>query len=173
MVYRWRDGYRASVNAQVAGERLAEIREENGGHLTPADVVEDARPEDAPLHPEFTWDDEVAAENWRQDEARRLIRSVEVVVETHAPGEQPKATIGYVHVDLPDDGPVYVTSARAMSEPELREQVLADAISAFEALRRRYEHLAELADVFAAIDRTRRNRRRRDDDRRLPPEARP
>ena len=160
MVYKWREGYRASVKAQVAGERLDAIREENGGHLTPADVVEDARPEDSPLHPEFTWDNEEAAEKWREDEARRLIRSVCVVVEDAQTGDA-RPTQGYVHVDLPDASPVYVTTARAMSEPEMREQVLADAINAFEALRRRYEHLAELAELFAVIDQTKRKHRRR------------
>lgn len=151
MVYRWRDGYRASVNAQVAGERLGLIREANGGHLTPGAVVDDARPEDAPLHPAFEWDDPVAAEKYREEQARHLIRSVYVVHEDPDTGEA-RPSLGYVHVDLPDDGPAYVTTARAVSEADLYEQVKADAVAAFTALRRRYEHIVELADVFAAID---------------------
>lgn len=43
----------------------------------------------------------------------------------------------------------------AMSDPVLREQVLARAYSELQAFRRKYEHLTELAQVFEAMDRLR------------------
>lgn len=45
---------------------------------TPKKVVNAARPPASPLHKYFTWDDEIAAERWRQVEAARLFQSVAV-----------------------------------------------------------------------------------------------
>jgi hypothetical protein len=150
MIYQYRPGFRGNVGAQVAGERLAELAEANGGHLTPAGVVEDSRDDDAPLHPCFEWRDDVAAELHRQDEARQLIRNV-YRVEADAKGVE-APVLHHVHVTLDDLGPCYVTTARAMGDDELREQVEADALKAFQALRERYRHIKALAPIFAAID---------------------
>ena len=54
---------------------LAEL-ESSGGRLTPNGVVEAARDAASPLHYHFEWDDSVAAEQHRLDQARRLITSV-------------------------------------------------------------------------------------------------
>ena len=77
MVARWRDGSRG-IPAEVAVGELTRIAKAHGG-ISPAVVVDEARPEDAPLHPVFTWDDTIAAESYRRQEARQLIRSVEFV----------------------------------------------------------------------------------------------
>lgn len=95
------------VPAQVVGEELARITTERGG-LSPADVVEEARPAAAPLHPAFEWDDSVAGENYRRWQARALIRAVEVVY-----ADKPAAPRAvYVHVpasasEEPDAAPAY------------------------------------------------------------------
>lgn len=52
------------------------------GELTAEMVVEEARPVDAVLHPFFEWDDSVAAELHRQEQARSMIRRVRFVVES-------------------------------------------------------------------------------------------
>lgn len=70
--------YVGGVDAQTAGEELERIREDRG-LLTPGAVVEESRPEDAPLHPVFEWRDPVAAEQWREHQASQLIKRVRVV----------------------------------------------------------------------------------------------
>ena len=50
------------------------------GRLHPADVVDDARDPESPLHAHFEWDDARASEEWRREQARRLIRAVPVLV---------------------------------------------------------------------------------------------
>lgn len=156
--YQWRDGARFPVKAQVAGERLAELRAENDERLTPEIVVDDARPEEATLHPCFEWDDAEAAEKYRHEQARSLIRSVRVLTMPDRP-----PAMAYVNVSIPDVGPSYVTTARAMSDDDLREQAIADALSGLRAWQRRHEHLTELGPIFAEIERTaaRLERRRR------------
>lgn len=56
--------------------------EDRTGRLTPRAVVDAARDENHPLHGEFEWDDTVAAEAYRLDQARQLIADVRVEVVT-------------------------------------------------------------------------------------------
>lgn len=147
----WRDGARWPADAQEVGERLSALREANRGCITPRLVVDDARPEGSPLHDCFNWDDAQAAELHRAETARSLIRSVRVVVRDEGRAERP--VLQYVHVRLPDEGPAYVTTVRALSDAELREQVMADALDGLRSWQRRYEHIAELGPLFEGIDR--------------------
>jgi hypothetical protein len=48
------------------------------GRLTPERVVNDAKRPDSPLHKHFTWDVQKAAEHYWLDQARVLIRTVQV-----------------------------------------------------------------------------------------------
>ena len=68
------------VDAQTAGEELDRIRKEHGT-LEPGTVVDESRPEEAPLHPAFEWHDPKAAELYREHQATHLIKQVRVVVE--------------------------------------------------------------------------------------------
>lgn len=146
MIYQWKEGSRFPVKAQAVGERLAELSDGDIGRVTPQEVVDDARPEEAVLHPCFEWDDFEAAEKYRQEQARSIIRCVRVV---HDEAKPP--ALGYVSVRLPEEGPAYVTTARAMSDDDLRNQAIADALGGLRAWQRRYEHIAELEPIFAAV----------------------
>lgn len=89
----FKNGYRIKgVNAQTAGEELARIAQDRG-ELKAPDVVDEARPEDALLHPAFEWNDQIAAELHRQDQARYLIRAVQVVKSDN----QPQSV--YIHIN--------------------------------------------------------------------------
>ena len=78
-MYRWKSGSVHGIDAEVAGKALEEIVSRHGV-LTPRLVVEESRPPSAPLHDEFEWDDSVAAELYREHQARYIIRSVVVAV---------------------------------------------------------------------------------------------
>lgn len=60
-----------------------EIREEAGGVLRPGLVVELAASTNHPLHEYFEWSDTEAAQKYREDQARRLIRSVKIRYSTN------------------------------------------------------------------------------------------
>ena len=77
--FRIEDGEESmGIDAQTAGRELDRIRRRDGT-IRPAAVVDEARPEEAPLHPAFEWRDPVAAEQWREHQASTLIRVVRVV----------------------------------------------------------------------------------------------
>ena len=124
--YAFRDGYGfANVNADVAGNELAKLTKKHGA-LTPDVVVEDARPEDAALHPVFEWDDFKAAEAHRRQQARTLIRSVQVVRETDT-GEVRQPV--YVHVPQATsetEGPGYQLTEVVAQRPDMYAAALGE-----------------------------------------------
>jgi RNA-binding protein YhbY len=87
ITYNFRRGAEIDgIDPQTAGEELARITEHHG-NLTAVVVVNEARPDDAPLHPVFEWDDAVAAELHRQLQADTLIKAVQVVRTMDEPDE--------------------------------------------------------------------------------------
>lgn len=110
-----------SINADVAGAELSRIAERDGA-LSPASVVNEARPEDAPLHPAFEWQDERAAEEWRKHQARSLIASVQVV---SPPASEPR--LAFVSVVADDGARSYQAADVVASDDDLMARALADA----------------------------------------------
>lgn len=156
MVYKFKHGSHVTgVSAQVAGETCARLEQE--GRLTPQDLVEESRPEDAPTHNAFEWNDSIAAERYRETQASYIIRSI--VVKPEATAEPVR---GFISIEKPiaedvDEVPPkpkreYVAIENVVTDKSLRSQMLANAFSELAAFRRKYVTLNELADVFAAID---------------------
>ena len=76
--YSYRRGFNFKVSAQVVGETLEELAQT--GELTSARFLDVSRPEDAPTHNLFEWNDSVAAERYRLQQATVAINSVEVQI---------------------------------------------------------------------------------------------
>lgn len=145
-VYRWKTGARASVPAQVAGEVCAALEAE--GRLTQHDLVDVSRPEDAPLHSAFEWDDEVAAERYREVQAGAIIRSIELVVDGST-----KPTKAFVSLAVTQTKREYRSIEGVLTDTHDRERLLSEARRELAMFRRKYKDLEELADIFAAMDR--------------------
>lgn len=99
--YQWAEHVRFSVDPQVVGEELDRIRERDGGVSVDA-MLEEARPDDAPLHPLCTWDDAIAGEKWRKHELRKVCRSLRVIVQ-----EQPQRALVHIKPEATSDSPGY------------------------------------------------------------------
>lgn len=150
MVYAYKQARGIPVPAGVAGSELSRIRAEQGRFFAPAAVVHASRPEDAPLHPVFEWDDRKAAAAHREEQAKYLIRNV-LVVNPEKPEQQPMRA--FVSVELEGEGHRYTTVAHAMSVPDLREQVLAQAQADMQAFARKYQRFMDLSEVARAFER--------------------
>lgn len=154
MVYQWRPGSRFStVDAQTAGERLAKLEEQNG-QLTAQIVVDDARPEAAPLHSIFEWDDSIAAEKYREEQARHVIRSV--VVTEIIPNQQ-RPVRAFVHIQKQEDvrstsERTYANTMKVFQDEELREQVIKRARRELMGWHQRYNEFVEFSQTVAAIE---------------------
>lgn len=147
MVYKWRENARFNVKAEVVGKRIDVIRNKKGGTIDAADIVEDARSEKSPLHPMFEWDDTEAAIKYRLTQARTIICNIMTVTKEHPQGEPVRA-----FVSVQEDSRAFTSMERAMTTPELRQQVVNAALAEVKGWRRRYANYKELADIFAAID---------------------
>ncbi len=73
------------ADPQMIGDTLDSIRMKAGGELKPGRIVEEATAAEHPLHPFFEWDDKVAADGYRLDQARTIVRSIRVEVADEPP----------------------------------------------------------------------------------------
>lgn len=147
--YAWRPGSRVSIDAGKAGRELESI-ERREGELTPANVLDRARSANSSLHDHFEWDDSKAAEQHRLGQAGELIRSITIDV-SRSNVEPPKTTRAFVSVERQGER-AYVGVQTAMSDAELRRQVLERAWAELRAFRERYADLKELSKIFEAMD---------------------
>lgn len=144
MQYCWKHGVRAPVSAQVVGEVCEKL--ESKGQLTPQKLVDVSRPEDAPLHKAFEWNDEVAAEKYREHQGRYLIRSVEVVRENAEP------TRAFVTLSRTSKEHQYHSIDVVLKSSDDMDLLLQQAKRELAAFRRKYSQLTKLALIFDAID---------------------
>jgi len=135
------------IDPQVAGEALEKLRKQHEGRLNPAVVVEAARDKDSPLHDQFDWDDTVAAEKWRLEQAGYLLRVI-VYVRDDMPDARPVRAFVSIREDNKE---TYTSVTVAMSDPVLRAQVLQQALSELRAWQRKYADLTEFAALFDTI----------------------
>jgi hypothetical protein len=151
VAYRWKPGARVAVDAEVVGQIFERLTEEGAGELTPEAILKEAQPKASPLHGHFEWNDGKAARAYRQEQAKYLVRSLEVQVlePTNEPQEPMRA---FVSVATENEARTYMPIQSALSDEGLRLQVLGTALRELKAWRKRYEELSDLAKVFAAID---------------------
>ena len=136
----WADGSRMTGDANVAAEVCAKLEAE--GRLSAPALVEASRAEDAPLHDMFEWNDTIAAEKYREEQAKKIIRSIVFTVEN-----KPITTRMFQSV-----GPkTYERVERIMSDEEKRKYLLNTAKAELAAFERKYQTLTELEVVFTAI----------------------
>jgi hypothetical protein len=129
---------------------LADIHERDG-LLKPRAVVDEARPEESPIHDRFTWDDHVAGEKYRVYEARDLIKRVVMVL----PDKPEQKVPVYVSLgsDRVGDGGGYRPLPQVLSSEDLEREMLRTAYAELQSIRKRYADLKQLAGVMRAIDR--------------------
>ena len=131
-------------------QTLKELAQENDGILMPESVVDAARPVKSPLHRYFEWDSSKAAEAYRIDQARLLMRVAVEVVEVNGKKRDVRVMVS-LKGDQREEGGYRIMSV-VMSEKDLRAQLIADALEDMELFKSRYREIRELATVFAAIE---------------------
>ena len=155
------------VPAQTVG-RVLESIEQKGIEVTAESFLDASRPEDSPTHKIFTWNDGIAAEKWRLHESKTILNHLEVeityvkdspsqvvVAEVDEKTETKiKSRSAYVNVNPKKFGQraTFVPVEVAMSNEEMRLQVLKNVLSDLLSYQKRYEDFEELREVFEAID---------------------
>lgn len=147
MVYQWKSGARISVSAQAAGEVCEKLESE--GNLSAGRLVEVSRPEDAPLHSAFEWNDTIAAEEFRKSQARCIINHLVVVSETKPP-EQIKAFF-----NVAESIPTYDSFQAIIESVDKYDQLRQRVIKELESMQKRYAMVKGMESLTDVIDRIR------------------
>lgn len=150
-VYRWRAGSRHSVPADEVARAVNEIVAVEGA-CPPERLVQEAeaRPE---LQPLFEWDDEVAAQRWRTQQARNVLNSltVRVVVEDREVEAPAFLSVGH-RAETADRGGGYRSVWAVVADADLRNEAKAEALALLRGVRKRYGVIRDLDAVWEAID---------------------
>lgn len=147
MVYQWKPLACVKANAQAVGEQMEQLEARSG--LTPKSLLDANREEGSPLHGEFEWNDGIAAEKYRENQAAYFIRQI-TVKEERASGEQILVR-AFVNVGT-NDGRRYLGLSRVLSDEDMRVQLLSDAKVEMQSFKAKYESLQELSMVIQAMN---------------------
>lgn len=129
-------------------EQLQAIYERKG-ELTPVLVVAAARDPKHPLHDRFEWDDAVAGEAWRREQAHELIQSVRIVYKP-ADEDGPEKSVRAFHAVRSEKGHVYEPAEKVVNDAFLAKLLMADMQREWMALKRRYDDFEEFWSIVRA-----------------------
>lgn len=145
MIYKWKIS-KYNVDAQQAGEELERIRNKYG-ELSPADIVQESISVNSVLHNCFEWQDDIAAQKYRERQAQDLIRNI--VVEAVVDKEVNPPIRAFVSIQGD-----YKPIQEVVTVEDRRKELLQNALKELESFKTKYNQLYELSELFEAIDNT-------------------
>lgn len=115
------------------------------GQITPQEVLEKARDVNSELHKCFEWDDTIAAEKYRLQQARSIIINL-----VYAPKKEEEQSVRCF--SLTSKVSTYQPTQQFLVQEDEYQTLLKRALAELEAFKRKYHTLAELESVFEAIE---------------------
>lgn len=146
MVYEWKTASYIKADANVAGKQCEEL--ERTGGLTPKRLLDANREKSAPLHNEFEWRDDIAAERYRENQARHIIACLCVRAET-TNGEKSEPIRAFLKTAPESE---YQSLEVILQSADSRSAMLAMALKELKAFQRKYNSLAELKPLFDVLE---------------------
>ena len=136
---KWKTFYFKDADAQKCYEEIGST------NITAEEVVERAKDPNSELHKCFEWDDKIAAEKYRLQQARVLICNL-VFVEDDEENEP----VRVFHIST--EKSIYKPTKLILQQPDEYQALLGRAKQELYAFQRKYKTLQELDGVFEAID---------------------
>lgn len=115
------------------------------GQITPQEVLEKARDVNSELHKCFEWDDSIAAEKYRLQQARSIIINL-----VYAPKKEEEQSVRCF--SLTSKVSTYQPTQRFLVQEDEYQTLLKRALAELEAFKKKYHTLTELESVFEAIE---------------------
>ena len=143
MVYQWKEtGINKKVDAQAAGEELERISRKC--ELTPANIVEESVHENAVLHNLFEWNDDKAAKQYREYQARQIVCSIITIeVDGKTTQEPVRAFVKIQDSCQPLDVVIKID--------DYKNEMLHRALGELKSFQKKYSALKELTNIFDSI----------------------
>jgi hypothetical protein len=132
-------------------QELDKLMQKHNGYLKPVDIVKEARTNKI-LHDSFEWNNTVAGEKYRLQQARMLMQ-VYVVLEGN-PNSEPVRAFVSLSGDEDRRQQGYRDMCTVMADPNLRQRLLADAYNEMKQFQLKYNTLKELRPVIRVITNT-------------------
>lgn len=140
----WKPGFESlhKADAQLVAEEIVSI----GENATPAQILGKARDPETELHKCFEWRDDVAAEKYRLQQARQVVCHL-VIRETIREDRPPIRFMLQAK-----NGAGYEPTKIIYKDPDKYQALLDGVLRQLVAIRNKHSNLAELEEVFSAID---------------------
>ncbi len=138
-------------------KELIRLNQENGGVLTPHEIVEAAKNENSPLHDFFDWNDTEAARKWRIEQARHMLR-ICVWYDNRVSEKNPMRVFVSLTTDRKENEG-YRVITEVMNDEERRAVLMSDAEKELATFQRKYSMLVELNGIFDEIEKLKKKRR--------------
>ena len=131
------------LTKEVINEIL-KIQKDKG--LTPEEIVKVAKKKDNPLHDLFEWDNKVASDQWRLQQARVIVNEVKVIVDK-------KEYFAFESVNIQSDNSQnynreYVPIVEILSNKDLKLQLIKSALQHLEYWEKQNSKYDELAPII-------------------------
>lgn len=130
------------ADAQRVADEILSIGEKS----TPQQILDKARDPTTELHRCFEWDDSVAAEKYRLQQARKIVCNL-VIQETI---QDKKPPIRFMLQTKNGNG--YQPTQIIFRDVDKYQELLASVLRDLVAIRNKHSNLTELEEVFSAID---------------------
>ena len=122
------------------------VAEEIGfGKITPMEVLEKAKDETTELHKCFEWNDSIAAEKYRLEQAKNIIRMLVYEKET----KEQEVVRYYAKTETKH---VYQPTKQFLVQEDEYQGLLRRALAELEAFKNKYHTLTELESIFDAME---------------------
>ena len=139
MEVKWRIEGIYKADAQKVADEIGDNR------ISPQELLEKARDVNSELHKCFEWNDSIAAEKYRLQQARGVL--VNLVYKTEKKDAEP---IRYLQITTQKN--VYQPTKMFLVQEDEYQNLLKRAKSELESFKKRYHTLSELQEVFEAIE---------------------
>lgn len=139
MLAEWRVKGIYKADAQKVADEIGNDK------ITPQEMIEKARDEQSELHKCFEWNDTVAAEKYRLQQARNVLSML--VFKPKTEEEQPVRMFS-----LTTEKSVYQPTKQFLVQADEYQDLLKRALAELETFKKKYRTINELEGLFEAID---------------------
>lgn len=147
MKYKWNCvGF--SANANKVGKEIETINK--SGELNRENILEYAKNnKESEIYKCFEWDDKIAGEKYRLNQATMILNSISIVIKKEQP---PKPIRAFVNVRNSDDNKIYKSIIEVLENDEEYEQLLRKAEREFKNYKEKYSEIIRLKDLKNIIN---------------------
>ncbi len=145
--YVWTPGARIKLAPEDVGKELKKIHAKSGV-ITAEAIVSAATRTTSPLHEHFQWDNDIAANKYRLEQARHLIRCIRVTMEQ---SDDLPAKLVRVYINPLNEG-TYHTIVDVMSNDDLRNSALKKVLWEIKAMAAKNQEYEDLFGVLVEAE---------------------